>query len=75
MRLTGEQYDALVKLMRGDSNSPSNRAARRVLIDGLTQAEARRELGLEKRSGVNNAVTRIEAADQLMRSVYQADHK
>lgn len=67
--MTGEQFDALVKLMRGDSGSASNRAARRVLVDGITQAEAFRETGAT-RSGVSNAVRRYAEADELIRSVY-----
>ncbi|WP_427047298.1 TrfB-related DNA-binding protein [Halomonas casei] len=67
--MTVEQFDALVKLMRGDSESASNRAARRVLVDGVTQAEAFRETGAT-RSGVSNAVRRYSEADQLMRGVY-----
>lgn len=39
MGMTGDQYDALVKVMRGDAGSAGNRAARRVLVDGKPQAE------------------------------------
>ncbi|NDP49496.1 MAG: hypothetical protein GZ085_14130 [Sulfuriferula multivorans] len=69
MAITGEQYDALVKLMRGSPESPANRAARRVLVDGATQAEARRETGAS-RSTVSITVQRYTEADQSMRSVY-----
>lgn len=69
MRLTGEQYDALVLLMRGDANSPSNKAARRVLVDGITQLEARTETGVQKNT-VSNAVRRYANAGQLMASVF-----
>lgn len=72
--MTGEQFDALVKLMRGDSESASNRAARRVLVDGITQAEAFRETGAT-RSGVSNAVRRYLEADRLMRGVYKVEKK
>jgi hypothetical protein len=72
--MTGEQFDALVKLMRGDSESASNRAARRVLVDGITQAEAFRETGAT-RSGVSNAVRRYLEADRLMRGVYEVEKK
>ena len=36
--MKGAVYDALVKLMRGSPESAANRAARRVLVDGITQA-------------------------------------
>jgi transposase len=67
--MTGEQYDALVKLKRGDPKSAANRAARRVLIDGISQADAMRETGAS-RSTVHLTVKRYEEADELMRSVY-----
>lgn len=67
--MTGEQYDALVQLMRGDRASAGNRAARRVLVDGLSQAEAMRETEAT-RATVSNAVRRYKAADKLMQSAY-----
>lgn len=69
MAITGEQYDALVKLMRGTSESAGNKAARRVLVDGVSQAEAVRETGAA-RAAVSNAVRRYMEADHLMRGVY-----
>lgn len=74
MAMTGEQYDALVKLMRGDAKSGGNRAARRVLVDGITQAEAMRETGAT-RSAVSNAVGRYVEADELIRRVYEVKEK
>lgn len=67
--MTGKQYDALVKLMRGKPESPACRAARRVLVDGISQAEAVRETGVT-RGTVSKAVRSYADADQLMRSVY-----
>ncbi|RCV93922.1 hypothetical protein DU506_00605 [Vreelandella rituensis] len=67
--MTGAEYDALVKLMRGNPESAANRAARRVLVDGITQAEARRETGAT-RSTVSDAVTRYQEADRLIRVAY-----
>ncbi|MGP4921732.1 TrfB-related DNA-binding protein [Pseudomonas helleri] len=64
-----EQYDALVKLMRGDVESAGNRAARRVLVDGVVQADAVRETGAS-RSTVSITVRRYTEADELMRRVY-----
>lgn len=74
MAMTGDQYDALVKLMRGNPQSPANRAARRVLLDGITQADAMRETGVT-RGTVNNAVKRYVDADALMREVYRSGEK
>jgi hypothetical protein len=42
-------------LMRGDAQSKRNRAARRVLVDGITQAEAVLETGAT-RSTVSDGV-------------------
>jgi hypothetical protein len=67
--MKGEQYDALVKLMRGDVESAGNRAARRVLVDGVVQADAVRETGAS-RSTVSITVRRYAEADELMRRVY-----
>ncbi len=69
MVMTGEQYDALVKLMRGAAESPGNRAARRVLVDGASQAEAMRETGAS-RSTVHLTVKRYTEAYELMRKVF-----
>lgn len=69
MVLTGEQYDALVKLMRGDATSASNQAARRVLVDGITQANAMRETGAA-RAAIGNAVRRYTEAGELMKDVF-----
>ena len=69
MAVTGAQFDALVKLKRGDLNSPGNRAARRVLVDGVSQAEAMRETGAS-RSTVHLTVKRYAEAYELMREVF-----
>ncbi|WP_338924790.1 TrfB-related DNA-binding protein (plasmid) [Pseudomonas silesiensis] len=69
MAMTGDQYDALVKLMRGDAESAGNRAARRVLVDGISQADAMRETGAT-RAAISNAVRRYMDAGQLMRDVF-----
>lgn len=69
MTMTGDQYDALVKLMRGDTASTGNRAARRVLVDGISQADAMRETGAT-RGAISNAVRRYSEADELVRGVY-----
>jgi len=69
--MKGEQYDALVKLMRGSAESAANRAARRVLVDGVSQAEAMRETGAS-RSTVHLTVKRYAEAYELMRNVFSS---
>lgn len=67
--MTSEQYDALVKLMRGAAESAANRAARRVLVEGASQAEAMRETGAS-RSTVHLTVKRYTEAYELIRKVF-----
>ena len=67
--MTGAQFDALVKLMRGNAESAGNRAARRVLVEGIPQAQALVETGAS-RSTVSLTVRRFANADKLIRSVY-----
>lgn len=69
MKLSGEQYDALVLLMRGDSQSKRNRAARSVLVDGITQAEAVVETGAS-RSTVSDGVKCYADAARLMQRAF-----
>ncbi|MGO2241119.1 MAG: hypothetical protein ACTH5D_05110 [Halomonas sp.] len=70
MAMTGAEYDALVKLMRGSPESAANRAARGVLVEGMSQTDARRETGAT-RSTVSDAVARYEEADRLIRVAYR----
>lgn len=74
MTMTGEQFDAIAKLKRATPDSGANRAARRVLVDGISQADAMREVGIG-RATVSNAVRRYQADDALMRAAYSADNK
>lgn len=69
MTITGEQFDAIAKLKRATPDSGANRAARRVLVDGISQADAMRENGI-KRATVSNAVRSYQEADALIRSAY-----
>ena len=69
--MTNEQFEALVKLMRGDLETFGNQAARLVLVDGLSQADAMRKTGAS-RASTNNAVRRYKDSDALMRRVYGA---
>lgn len=72
MAMTGDQYDVLVKLLRGSPESAANRAARRVLVEGLPQAEAMRETGAT-RSAVSDAVTRYRNAYQSICSAFKVE--
>lgn len=69
MVMKGNQYDVLVKLMRGNPESAANRAARRVLVDGIAQADAMRETGAT-RSTVGDAVVRYRDAYQEICEVF-----
>jgi len=71
MRMSNDQYSALVKLMRGKSESPACVSARRVLVDGISQAEAMRETGAS-RSTVHLTVKRYSEAYELMRKVFSS---
>ena len=74
MKIKDTEYDLLVKLMRGSPGSAANRAARRVLVDGITQTEAARETGAT-RSTVSDAVSRYEEADRAIRDAYGIKRK
>lgn len=65
-RLTGQQLDALAKLIRMQPDGASARAARLVLVDGRSGNEAAAETGLAA-SSVSGAVGRIERALALAR--------
>ncbi|MDC6127267.1 TrfB-related DNA-binding protein [Burkholderia gladioli] len=67
--MTGEQFDLLTQLMRGTRESAANQAARAVLVDGCTQAEAMHATGAT-RSTVADAVKRYRSADEAIRRVY-----
>lgn len=69
MRMKLAVFEALSTLLRGDPESPANRAARRVLVDGISQADAMRETGAT-RSSVSDAVRRFEKTDTLVRESY-----
>lgn len=67
--MKGSEFDALVELKKGDPESPANRAARRVLVDGISQADAMRETG-STRSTVCDAVKRWSDYDAIIRKGY-----
>ena len=61
--MTAEQFAALATLTQMRAG-PAQDAARLVLVDGITQAEAARRTGLSPQ-GVHNAVTRARKAFAL----------
>lgn len=63
--MKNEQFDVLVKLMRGNPESPANKAARRVLVDRWTQAAAHHETQATRQS-VSDAVKRFTEAFDLV---------
>lgn len=67
--MTNDQFDALVKLMRGKPDSLANQAARAVLVGSLSQAEAMRQYGVT-RSTVGDAVRRYADAHALLQRAY-----
>ena len=48
--MKAEQFDVLVTLMRGSPESAANIAARLVLVDGWSQADAHRETGATRQT-------------------------
>ena len=66
MTMTGDQFDALAELISLRSGK-SRDAARLVLVDGLSSAEAARQLGLTTQ-GANQAVQRCRRALDLARA-------
>lgn len=67
--MTNEQYDLLLKLKRGDKDSPAAKAARLVLVEGVSQADAGRATGAS-RSTVHLTVRRYEDAHQDILRIY-----
>ena len=61
--MTNAQFDALATLLRS-RNTTIQHAARRVLVDGIRQADAARELNV-RRDGLNNALRRYKRALSL----------
>lgn len=63
--MTNAQFDALAQLLRF-RGTPSQEAARMVLVDGVRQADAARETGVTP-AAVNNAVTSCRRGMELVR--------
>lgn len=73
--LTGAQFDELVRLMRGKPETAACIAARKVLVEGMTQAEAMHETNqlpglLVSRGTVSRAVKSYSEADDRIRAAY-----
>lgn len=63
--MTNTQFDAIAKLIRGDATTASSLAARLVLVEGSSQADAMRATGASRNS-TYNAVHRYQAAYELI---------
>ena len=66
--MTPEQFDALARLTR--AREPARTAARRVLVDGICQADAAREQSMSA-SALGNSVRRYREFDALIRDAYK----
>lgn len=67
--MKNEQFDVLVKLMRGNPETPANRAARLVLVDGWTRADAHRETKATRQT-VFDAVKKYDDAFKLVNEAW-----
>ena len=67
--MTPAQFWAIAQVLR--IQLPNREAARRVLVDGITQIRAGEETGLSRQS-VGNSVGRIQRAHDLMIAAYIA---
>jgi transposase len=70
--MTLAQLTTLVKFLRGDSNSLAVKAAKLVLVDGLSQTQAATKLNT-KLNTVNNGIKRYREANERIRRVYCSD--
>ena len=66
--MTGEQFDVLAQLTR--AREPARSAAKRVLVDGISQADAAREFDMSP-SALGNAVRRYRGFDAEVRAAYR----
>lgn len=67
--MTLEQLETLAKLMRGDKKSLAFQSAKLVLVDGMSQVDAAKQLGTRPNT-VNNGVSRYRAAHEEIKKVY-----
>ncbi len=68
--MTHEQFEVIAQLIR--SREPATTAARLVLMDGLSNAEAATETGISPQS-VSNTLARFRLADKKIRAAYRGD--
>lgn len=72
--VTDAQYRCLVKLMRGAPTSRVNIIARRVLVEGMTTAQAKAGMKVPPgRASISAGINRYRKAHQLVVQAYQAD--
>jgi len=76
--MTLEQLSLLVKFLRGDMSSLAVKSAKLVLVDGLSQADAARQLStatkVVKTNTVNNGVKRYREAHKEIKKAYFIDN-
>ena len=65
--MTGEQFDTIARMIR--AHGPSRLAARLVLVDGLTQADAAHAHKVEP-NAVDNSVRGYRVFDRAIREAY-----
>lgn len=68
-QMSNDEFDALIKLMRGKPETMANKAARAVLVEGVSNSEAMERYGVA-RTTVSNTVTRYRVANALIRQAY-----
>jgi hypothetical protein len=71
-RMTNEQFDVLVKLMRGNPSSAGCRAARLVVVDGMPMLDAEAKTGASH-STVFIQVKRYTKAYELVSEAFAAE--
>lgn len=67
--MTEQQFDALIKLKRSKPDSPACKAARQVLLEGISPTQAARNNAIT-RGTVHKAVLSYTEAHELIKSVY-----
>jgi transposase len=72
--MTLEQLNTLVKLMGGNVDSVAVKAAKLVLVEGVSQVDAAKLLGA-KPNTINNGVQRYKKAHQEIQKVYPVKDK
>ena len=63
--MRAEQFDVLVKLMRGNPKTPTSQAARFVLVEKWTQADAHHKTGASRQS-ISDAVKKYKEAFEMV---------